>query len=215
MKNYYDELEVNKNASKDVIEKVYKVLAKKYHPDTTKETDKYASEEKFKAISEAYEVLSNDEKRKKYDLELEQSNRTISYEEYMKVVNQRDNLIISLDNLKNGFYQFKNSNNTKQFYNNNHIPYDNENTNLNNTSSYANINNYQDTNKKYDNQNTNSRKRTYYYTNTGQPASFFDYLKYKIKNFLTNISLIFLSILLAILIMNAFSSFNLFNFFIK
>ena len=40
MRNYYDELEVSKTASKEVIEKLYKVLAKKYHPDITKETDK-------------------------------------------------------------------------------------------------------------------------------------------------------------------------------
>lgn len=213
MKNYYDELEVNKNASKEVIEKVYKVLAKKYHPDTTKEIDKHAAEEKFKAISEAYEVLSDDEKRKKYDLELEQSSPTISYEEYMEVVNQRDNLSNSLENLKNEFYQFKNSNNTKQFSNNNHIPYNQ--VNSNSTNSYNSSNNYRDTNKHYYNQNINSKKTTYYYTNSGQPASFFDYLKYKVKNFFTNIILIILSILLAILIVNAFSSFNLFNFFIK
>ena len=71
MKNYYDDLEISKKASKEVIEKVYKVLAKKYHPDTTKEIDKQAAEDKFKAISEAYEILSNEEKRKKYDIELE------------------------------------------------------------------------------------------------------------------------------------------------
>ena len=86
MKNYYDELEVSKTSSKEIISKVYKILAKKYHPDTTKEIDKQAAEEKFKAISKAYEILSDDEKREKYDLELEQSNPTISYEEYLKVV---------------------------------------------------------------------------------------------------------------------------------
>ena len=87
MKNYYDELQISKTASKEVIEKVYKVLAKKYHPDTTQEIDKHAAEEKFKIISEAYEILSDDEKRKQYDLELEQSNPTISYEEYINVIN--------------------------------------------------------------------------------------------------------------------------------
>ena len=63
MRNYYDELEVSKTASKEMIGKVYKILAKKYHPDTTNETDKHAAEEKFKKISEAYEVLYDDEKR--------------------------------------------------------------------------------------------------------------------------------------------------------
>ena len=92
MKNYYEELEVSKTASKEVIEKVYKLLAKKYHPDTTKEIDKHVAEEKFKIISEAYEVLSDDNKRRKYDLELEQFNPTISYDEYIQVVEQRDYL---------------------------------------------------------------------------------------------------------------------------
>ena len=212
MKNYYDELEVSKTASKEVIEKVYKVLAKKYHPDTTKENDKHAAEEKFKAISEAYEILSDDEKRKKYDLELEQSNPTISYEEYINVVNQRDTLNHTLNNLKNEFYQFKNSVNTNQYYSNNHIPYNQVNSSLNNIN---NNNNYQNTPPNYANQDTNSHKRTYYYTNTGKPASAFDYFKYRIKEFFSNIGLLLLAILAAILIINAFSSFNLFSLFIK
>ena len=62
MKNYYDELEVSRNASQEVISRAYKVLAKKYHPDTTTE-DKNIAEEKFKQISEAYETLSNEQKR--------------------------------------------------------------------------------------------------------------------------------------------------------
>lgn len=216
MKNYYEELEVSKTASKEVIEKVYKVLAKKYHPDTTTESDKIAAEEKFKAISEAYEILSNDEKREKYDLELEQSNPTISYEEYINVVNQRDALSNSLNNLKNEFYQFKNSNNTNQYYNNNHIPYNQVNSNLNNTNdSYNSSNNYQNTNQNYSNQNTNSQKRTYYYTNTGEPASAFDYFKYKIKEFFHNIGLLVLAIFAILLFINAILSFNIFSFFIK
>ena len=71
MKNYYEILEVNQNASKEVIDKVYKILAKKYHPDTQEESKKAAAEELFKEISSAYEVLSNEEKRKEYDKQLE------------------------------------------------------------------------------------------------------------------------------------------------
>ena len=70
MKNYYEILEVSQNASIEVIEKAYKALAKKYHPDLQNESDKKLSEEKFKEISEAYEILSNEDYRKKYDLEL-------------------------------------------------------------------------------------------------------------------------------------------------
>lgn len=215
MKNYYDELEVSKSASKEVIEKVYKVLAKKYHPDTTKEDDKQVAEEKFKIISEAYEILSNDEKRKKYDLELEQSNPTISYEEYINVVNQRDSLNHALNNLKNEFYKLKNSNNAnKQYYNTgNQTQYNQINSNFNNSFHT----NYQNTTPNYTNTNSNnnSKKRTYYYTSTGKPASAFDYFKYRIKEFISNIGLLLLSILAAILIINAFFDFNLFSLFLK
>lgn len=71
MKDYYGILEVNKNASKEIIEKAYKVLAKKYHPDVNQGENKAKAEEKMKLINEAYEILSNDDKRKEYDNELE------------------------------------------------------------------------------------------------------------------------------------------------
>ncbi len=64
-KDYYKVLGVDKNASPDEIKKAFRKLALKYHPDKTK-GDKSA-EEKFKEINEANEVLSDPEKRKKYD----------------------------------------------------------------------------------------------------------------------------------------------------
>lgn len=64
-KDYYKILGVNKNASPDEIKKAYRKLAVKYHPDKNK--DNKAAEEKFKAVNEAHEVLSDPEKRKKYD----------------------------------------------------------------------------------------------------------------------------------------------------
>lgn len=66
MKDYYHILGVKKGAGKDEIKKAYRKLALKYHPDKTK-GDKVL-EEKFKELSEAYAVLSNDEKRKQYDM---------------------------------------------------------------------------------------------------------------------------------------------------
>lgn len=64
-KDYYEILGIDKNASQDEIKKEYRKLAKKYHPDANPGDQK--AEEKFKDISEAYEVLSNKEKRSKYD----------------------------------------------------------------------------------------------------------------------------------------------------
>lgn len=65
-RDYYEVLGVSRNASKEDIKKAYRKLAMKYHPDMNKDNPK-AAEEKFKEISEAYEVLADDEKRSRYD----------------------------------------------------------------------------------------------------------------------------------------------------
>ena len=65
-KDYYAVLGVDKKASKDDIKKAYRDLAKKYHPDLNPQ-NKTEAEEKFKSISEAYEVLMDDQKRARFD----------------------------------------------------------------------------------------------------------------------------------------------------
>lgn len=62
--DYYKTLGVDKNASQEAIQRAYRKLARKYHPDINKARD---AEEKFKQINEAYEVLGDPEKRTKYD----------------------------------------------------------------------------------------------------------------------------------------------------
>ena len=60
----YKTLGVDRKASQDDIKKAYRKLARKYHPDTNKDA---GAEDRFKRISEAYDTLSDPEKRKKYD----------------------------------------------------------------------------------------------------------------------------------------------------
>jgi molecular chaperone DnaJ len=64
-RDYYEVLGVSKGASADEMKKAYRKLAIQYHPD--KNPDDKEAEEKFKEAAEAYEVLSNDEKRRRYD----------------------------------------------------------------------------------------------------------------------------------------------------
>jgi curved DNA-binding protein len=64
-KDYYESLGVVRTASADEIKKAFRKLAREYHPDVAK--DKKKAEERFKEINEAYEVLSDPDKRKKYD----------------------------------------------------------------------------------------------------------------------------------------------------
>lgn len=110
-KTLYEILEVSENASGEIIEKAYKTLAKKYHPDLQEEANKKQAEAMMKKINEAYEILGNEEKRSRYDAELEEKR---NQEELQKQNNQVYN------NMYNNV-QYQNNNAT-----NNNVNYDYE-----------------------------------------------------------------------------------------
>ena len=93
-KNYYEILEIDKNASPEIIEKAYKTLAKKYHPDVQSKENKERSEEIFKQINEAYEMLSDTIKKEKYNktlfsnfVKIEDFNNLKNENSYLKAQN--------------------------------------------------------------------------------------------------------------------------------
>lgn len=129
--NLYEILEVSENASMETINKIYKIQAKKYHPDLqTNEADKVKAEEKMKQINDAYSVLSDEQKRKEYDQKLERereikrqqdeqniiNNVARNYSEAQKT-NQTNNTINNNSNFQNNavYYKQKSNENNKVY----------------------------------------------------------------------------------------------------
>ncbi len=67
-RDYYDTLGVDREASEEDIKKAFRKLARQHHPDVHSGDQKKSAEEKFKEINEAYEILSDQEKRRRYDM---------------------------------------------------------------------------------------------------------------------------------------------------
>jgi len=145
-KNYYEILEIDKNASPEIIKKAYSTLAKKYHPDLQPDEKKHEAEEKFKLINEAYETLSDESKRAEYDSNLIENH--VSQEQYDSLNQENEYLrnVINELNKKN----LSNQDNTNNFHPNTYnIPNRNneyENNNFHNNSNY--YKDYEDTLKK-------------------------------------------------------------------
>ncbi len=85
MKNYYEILEVNNKASREVIERAYRVLIKKYHPDIFDGEERIYAEKKVRDLNEAYKILSDDFLREQYDAEL------LKEESYRNQFNNKQN----------------------------------------------------------------------------------------------------------------------------
>tara|TARA_Y100000741_G_scaffold314750_1_gene260306 strand:+ start:299 stop:739 length:441 start_codon:yes stop_codon:yes gene_type:complete len=121
MKNYYNILEINKNATKEEIKSAYKKLALKYHPDKNQK-NKEAAEDKFKEISEAYEVLSDESKKRNYDLgnNISVSNQN-PFDIYNNIFTNHNNIFdININNMNN-FSSFNSTNTTTQIIGNKKI----------------------------------------------------------------------------------------------
>lgn len=137
MKNYYEILEVNPKASDEIIKKVYKIKVKQNHPDLFQGDEKTKAEEITKELTEAYNILSDSEKRKNYDLELEQNDdKTDELEQYKNIIislkeenEYLKNVILSKDNTittyLNNDVNYNNYNNTQTYYNNAKEVYEN------------------------------------------------------------------------------------------
>lgn len=126
MKNYYEILEVNEKASKEIIKKIFKIHIKNNHPDLFEGDEKILMEEKVKKINEAYEVLSNEDKRKKYDEELKQSKENLNNEkslilmqenQYLKELLQKKEKLINdfLNTIDEDFDDNEYSNHTNNY----------------------------------------------------------------------------------------------------
>ncbi len=108
MSNLYERLEVSKNASKEVIEKAYRVLAKKYHPDLQNEQEKKQAEKKMQELNEAYEILSNEETRRQYDLKLEQEEQEKLTQEKLQQKQEeikQENMVYTQEKVEQEAYQ--------------------------------------------------------------------------------------------------------------
>ena len=131
-KNYYEILEVDRNASPEIIEKAYKTLAKKYHPDLQDDLHKKEAEETLKMINEAYETLSNPEQRSLYDQKLE--NTFISQDKYDEMYQQNQVLKNKLNDLQQHMHKENMSyQNSKHFDKSSDTPYNSVQNNLQNS----------------------------------------------------------------------------------
>ena len=159
-KNYYEILEVDRNASPEIIEKAYKTLAKKYHPDLQDDIHKKEAEETFKMINEAYETLSNPEQKSLYDQKLEDT--IVSQDKYNEIYQQNQVLKNKLNDLQQHMYNENTySPNANEFINDTTNPLYNHNNNSQNFNSTSQTEQYK-RNLKYEQQINQARRQAYH-----------------------------------------------------
>ena len=131
MKNYYEILEVNPKASDEIIKKIYKIKIKKNHPDLFQGEEKKKAEEITKELTEAYDILSDTQKRKDYDIELQnniqEDSQYYKYQalisnlkeenEYLKnVIKSKNNMINEFIQTTTNTFQYKNDQDYHRYY---------------------------------------------------------------------------------------------------
>lgn len=134
METLYDILEVSRKASKEIIEKAYKTLAKKYHPDVQSAEDKANAEEMMKKINHAYDVLSDDERRREYDRRLEE--QEAQKEQGERISNNYNSYTNNPENMN---YNNQNNIYNQQAYTNNSNNWKNENQSKDWRDDFANL----------------------------------------------------------------------------
>jgi len=100
MQNYYELLQVHQNASQEVIEKAHRVLVKQYHPDVQPRDKIFWAEAQLKLINEAYDVLSDPQKREQYNISIGITHKVQSSQEYQNLYSEKEQLEQELNELK-------------------------------------------------------------------------------------------------------------------
>lgn len=204
MKNYFEILEVDVYASDEIINRAFKLLAKRYHPDTQEDDKKQWAEEQFKLLNEAYEVLSDKSKREEYTNKLEfDKNDTLN-----SLLIKNADLEIQVEDLQRQLADLKN------FYSSNHSDSSSYSSSNSTTSNhYDKVNNSYEKNfsqNMYNNQNFYNNSNTPNHTNTYQTytkepvyyESYYHPIKNKLKNLLAFFITLGVIIFIAIVIWN-------------
>ena len=158
-KNYYEILEVDRNASPEIIEKAYKTLAKKYHPDLQDDIHKREAEETFKIINEAYQTLSNPELRALYDQKIEDT--VVSQDKYDEMYQQNQVLKNKLNDLQQHMHNENiSSKNPNHFNNNTNTTYNSVQNNAQNFNQNSQAEQYK-RNLEYEQQVNQARQQAY------------------------------------------------------
>lgn len=172
--NYYEILEVDKNASPEIIKKAYSTLVKKYHPDLQNDNVKHLYEEKLKLINEAYDVLSNEKQRKSYNQTIVDDYAVLE-EKVAKLSKENAILRSQYQSLKENIYPVNNYQTSYQTPSN----------------AYSQIN--------YTEEQSNNAEQQYSYTSTVQDSNNRKYKKQQ-KNSYKNFLALFLTFVILLLL---------------